>query len=164
MIRFILRVLALTLVYALVLTSFQPGDLLIGGLVSALLILLFRPFGFGGQAKPGPGLPRRMLAFFPFALVVIKDITIGFWQVAQIVLRLRPLPPAGIVAVPIGQRTRNGVAVTALVLGLSPGSVLVDVDWEAGHMLFHVLDASRPDEIRADYHRLYERYQRAVFP
>lgn len=164
MIRFILRILALTLIYALVLASFQPWDLLLGGLLSAMLILLFRPFVFSEQAKPEPGLPRRMLAFFPFALAVIKDITAGFWQVAQIVMRLQPLPPAGIVAVPIGHRTRNGIAVTALVVGLSPGSVLVDVDWEAGHMLFHVIDASRPHEIRENFQRSYERYQRAVFP
>lgn len=164
MIRFILTVLALTLVYALVLTSFQPWDLLLGSLVSALLILLFRPFVFSGQIKPVPGLLRRMLAFFPFALVVIKDISAGFWQVAQITLHLQPLVPTGIIAIPIGERTRNGVAVTTLAMTLSPGSVLVDVDWEVGHMLFHVIDASRPDEIREYYQVLYERYQRAVFP
>jgi multisubunit Na+/H+ antiporter MnhE subunit len=31
-------------------------------------------------------------------------------------------------------------------------------------MLVHVIDASDPDQIRADMQALYDRYQRKVFP
>ncbi|CCF84740.1 Na+/H+ antiporter subunit E [Nitrolancea hollandica] len=53
---------------------------------------------------------------------------------------------------------------TSWLITLAPGSVLVDVDWERGVMLFHLLDASDPDATRATVARFYERYQRAVFP
>jgi hypothetical protein len=42
---------------------------------------------------------------------------------------------------------------------LSPGSFLVDVDWDAGEMLVHVIDASDPEAVRRDaekYYRLWE--------
>jgi multisubunit Na+/H+ antiporter MnhE subunit len=54
--------------------------------------------------------------------------------------------------------------VTGLATTLSPGSFLVDVEWDKGLMLFHVLDATDPNAIRAGYQHFYERYQRHVFP
>ncbi|MBA2375274.1 MAG: Na+/H+ antiporter subunit E, partial [Rubrobacter sp.] len=47
---------------------------------------------------------------------------------------------------------------------LSPGTYLVEVDWERGVWLIHALDASDPDEVRRDRHEFYERYQKRVFP
>lgn len=79
-------------------------------------------------------------------------------------LRIRPLPQTGFVTVPIEERTPLGVAVCGLVTTLSPGSVLVEVDEERGVMLFHVLDASDPEAVRAQQREFYERYQRHVFP
>jgi len=84
--------------------------------------------------------------------------------VALIVLHIRPLVRPGIVAIPFEERTRNGVAVSTLVFTLSPGSYLVDVDWERRLMLFHLIDACDPDAIRIKYHDFYYRYQRHVFP
>jgi len=68
----------------------------------------------------------------------------------------------GIVAVPVGERTPRGVAVSALCATLSPGEVLVDVDEE--RVLYHVINASDPDAIRERHERFYRRYQRRVFP
>lgn len=164
MTRFLLALLFLTLTYALVLASFKPWDLLLGGLVSAGLLVWLRPFLFGEQVKPIPDLARRALFFFPFAWAVLLDITAGVWSVALVVLHLRPLVRPGIVAIPIGERSRTGVVVSCLVAGMSPGSVLVDVDWEQGVMLFHLIDASDPDQVRAGYQKMYDRYQRWVFP
>ncbi len=58
----------------------------------------------------------------------------------------------------------TGVAVTGLLVTLAPGSVLIDVDWEAGLILFHMFDASDPAATRGAIERFYERYQRPVFP
>jgi multisubunit Na+/H+ antiporter MnhE subunit len=51
-----------------------------------------------------------------------------------------------------------------LVSALSPGTFLVDVDEEDRTMLVHVLDASDPDAVRAEFEAFYRRYQRRVFP
>jgi multicomponent K+:H+ antiporter subunit E/multicomponent Na+:H+ antiporter subunit E len=56
------------------------------------------------------------------------------------------------------------VAVTALLVTLAPGSVLIDVYWERRVMLYHMLDATHPKDVAATIDQFYERFQRAVFP
>lgn len=153
----------LTLVYALVLASFQPWDLLLGAVLSGAILLLFRRAIFTGRPA-GPGLLRRIAAFVPFTGAILREIAVGTGQVVLVVLHLRPLVRPGIVAVPLGDRTPVGVAVSALATTLSPGSYLIDVDWRRGVLLLHVLDARDPDAIRAAQQHFYDRYQRHVFP
>ncbi|NJN18900.1 MAG: Na+/H+ antiporter subunit E [Oscillochloris sp.] len=164
MARAIISVPLLTLVYALTLNSFALWDLLIGGLISALLLVLTRKQVFEEMRSPSPGVFQRIVAFLPFAAAVIADVVQGTWEVALVSLKLRPLPQAGIVAVPIGERSPVGIAVTSLITTLSPGSVLIEVDDERRVMLFHVFDVQDPDHIRAQYQTFYDRYQRHVFP
>lgn len=83
---------------------------------------------------------------------------------ALFVLHLRPLKSPGIVEVPITGRSASGVAVSALVTTLSPGSVLVDIDWRRRVMLFHVFDANDAHAVYLAEHDFYMRYQRQVFP
>lgn len=162
--RALLSLLLLTLVYALVLASFAPWDLALGAALSGALLLLARGSIFGGSFAPLPGLLGRVLAFWPFAAAVFKDAAVGTWHVTLVVLHLRPLERTGIVAVPIGERTRVGVAVSALVTTISPGQFLVDVDWRKRVMLIHSIDAADPEEVRRSHEDFYQRYQRRVFP
>ena len=162
--RFVLALLPLVLVYALVLASFHPWDLATGAVVGGGLLWGMRRYVFGERTASVARWPARLVAFVPFAAVVVWDILKGTWNVTLVVLHVRPLAHPGLVAVPIGERSRLGVAVSALATSLSPGSFLVDVDWDRGVILIHFLDASDPDRIRADLHRFYHRYQRSVFP
>jgi multisubunit Na+/H+ antiporter MnhE subunit len=157
-------IILLTATYALVLASFHPWDLAIGATLSALLLGLFRRFLFGDRPARLGDLGSRLVAFVPFAVAVVRDILAGTWAVALVVLHMRPLVCPGIVTVPIEDRSPTGVAVAALVDTLSPGSVLVDVDWERGVMLIHVIDAREPDAIREKHRQFYHRYQKRVFP
>jgi multisubunit Na+/H+ antiporter MnhE subunit len=92
------------------------------------------------------------------------DITCGTWLVFLFVSGIRKLEHPGIVLVPIGERTPTGVAVSALISTLSPGTVMMEIDFAQGVMLIHAIDASDPDQIRADHQEFYDRYQRHVFP
>jgi multicomponent K+:H+ antiporter subunit E/multicomponent Na+:H+ antiporter subunit E len=56
------------------------------------------------------------------------------------------------------------VVVTAWAITLSPGSVLIDVDWERRVMLFHFIDVTEPDKLREKIQAFYEHYQRSIFP
>jgi multicomponent Na+:H+ antiporter subunit E len=156
--------IGLALVYALTLTSFAPLDvaagLVVGFAVAGLLAgrLALTPDG------TAPPLLQRIAWFPAFAGAVIADIVGGTWDVALRVLHLRRLERPGIVRVPIGERTERGVAVSALATTLSPGTVLIDVDWERRDLLLHVIDASDPDDVRRRLQRFYDRYQRRVFP
>ncbi len=165
--RYVFAVVALTLVYALTLASFHPWDLLIGAGLSAALLFSFKRVVFETDSRPAgrrPGLLRRVVAFLPFCLAVFRDILAGTWEVALVVLHLRPLMSPGIVAVPIGERTPTGVAVWALVTGLPPGSFFVDVERERGVALIHIIDARDPDAVREQHQDFYRRYQSKVFP
>jgi multicomponent Na+:H+ antiporter subunit E len=162
--RYLLAIVLLTLTYALVLASFDPWDLLLGAGLSAALLLAFRSFVFGEDPARRSGLLGRLVAFVPFAVAVVRDIIVGTWEVTLVTLHLRRLESPGVVAVPIGERTPTGVAVSALVTTLSPGTFLVDVDEARGVMLIHTIDAGDPDTVREAHQQFYRRYQRNVFP
>lgn len=163
MIRLVFPLVLLTLVYALVLGSFSPADLALGAVLSGVLLFALRGFVLPGEPASA-GLFGRVAAFFPFAAAVGYDVAVGTWEVSLVTLHLKPLGRPGIVAIPVGDRTQTGVAVSALVATLSPGEVLVDVDREGGVMLIHVMDAGEPEATRRRHEDFYQRYQRRVFP
>ena len=163
--RVVAAALALGLVYALTLASADPLDLLTGAVLGGVLVVVL-----GRRLQPAatertPVPPATRVLWFPvFAAAVVADVVQGTWDVALRVLSVRPLEAPGVVRVPIGDRSDRGAAVTGLASSLSPGSVLVDIDWERRDLLFHVIDASDPDGLRARQQRFYDRYQRRVFP
>jgi multicomponent Na+:H+ antiporter subunit E len=150
--------------YLLMLASVDPLDVAAGLVVAGGTLFGFRRFLFGHASGGGPGLLARALAFPPFVVAVLRDVTIGTWDVALIVLHLRPLRQPGIVAIPFGERSDVGVVVGALVATISPGELLVDIDRERRVMLLHVIDATDPDAVRRQHDAFYERFQRKVFP
>ncbi|MGH3087492.1 MAG: Na+/H+ antiporter subunit E [Rubrobacteraceae bacterium] len=164
MIRVLFSIAFLTSIYAFVLASFHPWDLVTGAVFSGVLLFVFRDFVFGGMPKPSPGFFGKVAALPLFLAASVWDIVKGTWGVALVALHLRPLERPGIVAVPIGERTPVGLAVSAIETTLSPGTYLVDVDLERGVWLIHALDATDPEAVRRDRQEFYERYQRRVFP
>lgn len=164
MTRALLWMAALVLVYALMLASFDPLDLALGAVVAAALLTALRGFVFSGPPVAGKVLFARAAAVPRLVWALLVDITAGTWQVASVVLGLRPLDRPGIVLVPFGDRTPNGVVVTAFTATLAPGEFLVDIDWDRRQLLFHVLDARDPQAVRARFASLYERHQRGVAP
>jgi multisubunit Na+/H+ antiporter MnhE subunit len=135
MTRYAAAVVGLTGLYALALASFAPLDLLFGAILSTALLLTSRRFVFGDRPD--------------------EEVSL---------LHLRPLRRPGIVEVPVGEKTPAGVAVWAVVVGLTPGSYFVDVDRERGSVLIHLIDASDPAAVRRQQEDFYNRYQRKVFP
>jgi multisubunit Na+/H+ antiporter MnhE subunit len=162
--RFLLSLIGLTLVYSMFLLSSHPWDLTAGMILAAGMLLLFRRHLFVDSRQAVPKISSRLIALIHFAWYVYVDTIQGLWQVLVIVTGLRPLARPGIVAIPIGQRTRTGVAVTAWAVTLSPGSVLIDVDWERREMLFHFIDATEPEKLRKKLQVFYQHYQQPVFP
>jgi multisubunit Na+/H+ antiporter MnhE subunit len=173
--RYVAAVVALTLVYALALASFHPWDLAIGAVLAAALLFAarytVRRTGDGAERPSSsepmasrPNLLGRVRAFFPFAVAIGRDVLAGAWRVflATVGLR-RPLSP-GVVAVPLGERTPNGVAVSAFIAAFTPDTLLVGVDEEKRVMLIHAIDAANPDAVRESQQEFYRRYQGRVFP
>lgn len=156
----VVGVLLLAGAYLLVLGSVAPWDVAFGLLLGVLLTVLLHgrlPY----PAGPAPG-PRCLLALPGLAGAVLVDVLRGTWDVALRVVGVRPLAAPGIVLVPVGDRSPRGVAVTGLLVGLSPGSVLLDV--RDGAMVFHFVDARDPEAVRAWVETFYDRHQRKVWP
>ncbi len=105
-----------------------------------------------------------MLAFWPFVGAVLVQITQGTWRMILVSLHLKPNIRPGLVTVPFEARTKTGVAVSTLVNTLSPGSVLLDIDWEHRLMRFHYINSSDPVKLRQNMQTFYQKYQRKVFP
>lgn len=150
--------------YLLVLASLDPWDVATGTALALGVLLLFRSFLFGGRPAPVERLGRRLLAAPGFVWAVLVDITVGTWNVAAIVLGLRPLTSPGIVLLPIGERTEAGAVLGAFAATLAPGEYLVDIDWERRQLLMHVLDARDPDAVRERFENFYRRHQKNLVP
>ncbi len=159
-----LAVVVLTALWMLTLASTYLLDVVLGLLVSTAVVTAVPGTRSVTSEGDPPPLGRRLLAFPGFVLATLREVAVGTWDLTLRVLHLRPVDRPGIVLVPIGERTRAGLAATALADTLSPGEVLIDIDHERGVMLVHVIDAHDPDEVRARHERFYERHQRGVFP
>lgn len=162
MIALLLRVVVLTAIYLLVLTSLHPGDVLTGLVLSTLLVVAGRRITALG---PPPDVPLlRRLAGVP-ALVggTLVDLVIGTWQTAACLVG-RGLADGGLVEVPIPRGGPTAAAAWGVRVGFVPDTIVVEIDEAQGRMLLHVLDARDPAAVVAAQHDSYERRQRRVFP
>jgi multisubunit Na+/H+ antiporter MnhE subunit len=158
MIAVLLRAAALTGVYLLVLTSLEPGDLLVGGLLGLAVAVALRP----RERRPtaSGGAAARAVASARLAARTVVDVVRGSWLVARFCLRGTGTP--GLVEIPRDGRSGAAVALWGVITGLAPDEVVVDVDEERGVLLVHALDAGDPEGVRARHASNRERLQRQV--
>lgn len=86
----------------------------------------------------------------------------GSWRVARFCLGA-PADP-GLVEIPRGDRSPEGVALWGVLTGEAPDEIVVDVDEARAVLVVQVLDAGDPEAVRARHARTYERRQRRVVP
>lgn len=151
------RAAGLTAIYLLVLTSLDPGDIIIGGLLGLGLVLAL-------HARPLPRRAERSRAWLPAAAGVVAltfvEMVIGSWRVVRLCLGEPGRP--GLVEIPWGERSRKNVALWGVLTGEAPDEVPIDVDEERGVLIVHLVDASDPDAVRARHRTAFERWQRHV--
>lgn len=160
MILFLAILITSMATFGLVTDDFSWENMTVAFVLSSGLMYIFRR-----QITPKP-LPPSTLAIrltltFPILVwYVFVDVLKGTYKIVMITLGLQPLAKPGIVKIPIGLHSPYGVGPVGFFVTLSPGSFLVDIDWEERVMLVHYIDASDPDAHRADaerYYRLWER-------
>ncbi|RKG81817.1 cation transporter [Corallococcus exercitus] len=162
--RSVAHVLSLALLYALMVGSFHPVDLALGAVLALGVMRLFPMAGLPPVLSPREHWRRTLhLPRFGWALAVL--VAKSCFQVLTVIFGHRDLTNrAGVVDVPMGERTARGVQVSSWVMSLSPGTVLLELDWEKRVMRMHALDASDPEQLLRQQDDFYQRYQRAVFP
>ncbi len=162
MIALLLRVVVLTAIYLLVLTSLHPGDVLTGLVLSTVIVVAGRRLATLGP-PPEVSLLRRIAATPALILGTLVDLAIGTWQTA-VALVGRGLADGGLVEVPIPRTGPVSAAAWGVRVGFVPDTVVVEIDEGQGRMLLHVLDARDPEAVIATQLDSYERRQRRVFP
>lgn len=146
-------VLAVTLLvmWLLLNNSLAPGQIVLGVLVA----LFFA--GTGDTLRPlRPSVKRLHLALGLLGVVLI-DIVRSNLMVARIVLGMGAPAAPGFMKVPLDLRDPHGLAILAMILTATPGTVWVDLDREHGSLTLHILDLHNEniwiDTIKQRYER-----------
>ena len=155
----LLRAAGLVAVYLLVLTSAMPGDVLIGALLALPIVVALRP----RRARPlvAPVLTQAWAAGGLLAQTA-SEMVRGSWRVARYCVGGEGSP--GLVEIPQGDRSPDGVALWGVLTGEAPDEIPVDVDDRRRVLIVHLIDASDPAAVRARHARTHERWQRRVVP
>jgi len=146
----VLLAILFTGVYALMLASYAWEDLLLGLIFSVILMTIFRNVVLPSEMPTNLATFRVLRAAPRYLVMIVRDIFTGTWLVAQVVLGLKPNAHPGIIKVSIGDHNERAVGVAGLFLTLSPGSFLIDIDWDERVMLVHVIDATNWEKVHDD--------------
>ena len=133
----------LVLVWNLLWGEFSWGNLL-GGLLVAIAVLLFFPLPpvtFGGRLRLG--------GLLAFGVRFVVELVRASAHVARIAVQPGYIPRSAIIAARLRIPTDLNLALTAEALSLVPGTLIVEVDREAGVLYVHVLDVHRPSDLDA---------------
>ena len=126
---------ALFALWLLLNQSISPGHLVMGALLAVLAswtMAALRP------EKPHVGRPMKALRLMALVLIDILRSNIA---VARIIVRSRePGVNAGFMTIPLDMRSHNGLAVLAIIITSTPGTIWVNYDAAKSTLLLHVLD------------------------
>jgi multicomponent Na+:H+ antiporter subunit E len=146
----------LVIVWLLLWGDFSWGNLL-GGLVVGTAVLLFFPLPpvtFDGRLRPGPLLV--------LAVTFVGELISASVHVAAVAVRPGCRPRGAIIAVPLRVRTDLNLALTAEVVSLVPGTLILEVDRDQGVLYVHVLDVRRPEDLTRSRDRILAVERRIV--
>lgn len=131
---------ALLLIWML-LTSFSPGQFLLGGVIAAAASCAM------AALQPSKPRLRRWQVIPKLFGMVILDILQSNIAVAGIILQGgRRDRVSGFVAIPLDLRDSTALAVLACIVTSTPGTAWVEYAHDTGVLLIHVLDLKDEEE------------------
>ena len=84
---------------------------------------------------------KSPMAIVRLAIDVVGDIVRSNWAVSHIILgRRRHERTSGFIHIPLDLRDRYGLAVLAIIITSTPGTLWVEYESATGRLLLHVLD------------------------
>jgi multicomponent K+:H+ antiporter subunit E len=155
----LLLAVGLFVMWLLLNNSFSVGHVLLG---AALAIFIAR-----GSLDMRPLQPSVKRLHVAVALIghVLIDIVRSNIAVARVVLGLtkgRPVTP-GFMGVPLDMRDPHGLAMLAIIVTSTPGTVWVDLDEQTNELTLHVLDLQDEPRWIAMIKQRYERPLMEIF-
>jgi len=131
----------LTVVWALLWGAVTPL-IVVGGVLVGLLVTTVFPFPqveWTGRLRPWPALV--LVATF------LVELLVASVQVAWIAVRPAGPPRSAVVRVDLATRSELLLTITAELISLVPGSLLIELDTDGGRIWLHLLDGSTPEKI-----------------
>ncbi|WDZ87559.1 Na+/H+ antiporter subunit E [Micromonospora cathayae] len=124
----------MVLMWNLLWGRFSLGNL-VGGLLVAVAVLVFFPL-------PPVTLDARLrpVALLDLTVRFVAELVTASVHVAWVAVRPGYRPRSAIIAVELRVRTDLNLALTAELLSLVPGTLILDVDRKAGVLYVHVFD------------------------
>ncbi|MEU5960053.1 Na+/H+ antiporter subunit E [Micromonospora parva] len=115
---------------------------LVGGLLVGGAVLVFFPLpavSFGGRLRPW--------ALLVFAGRFVVELVNASLHIARIAVQPGYRPRGAIIAVRLRVPTDLNLALTAEVVSLVPGTLILEVDRDSGTLYLHVLDTHGPADL-----------------
>ncbi|MCD9199753.1 Na+/H+ antiporter subunit E [Aeromicrobium wangtongii] len=134
-------IVLLTVVWSLLWGAFTPL-IVVGGVLVALLVTTvfpFPPITWTGRIRPWPLTKLIGIFFFEMLLASV--------QVAWIAIRPAKPPRSAVLCVDLATRSELLLTLTAELISLVPGTLLIELDSQTGHIWLHLLDGSTPEKI-----------------
>ncbi|MCL3817504.1 Na+/H+ antiporter subunit E [Aeromicrobium wangtongii] len=134
-------IILLTVVWSLLWGAFTPL-IVVGGVLVALLVTTVFPFPpvvWTGRIRPWPLTKLIGIFFFEMLLASV--------QVAWIAIRPAKPPRSAVLCVDLATRSELLLTFTAELISLVPGTLLIELDSQTGHIWLHLLDGSTPEKI-----------------
>jgi multicomponent K+:H+ antiporter subunit E len=153
-----LMALFLLVMWLLLNQTLAPGHIILGAVL-----------GIGGawaltRLEPFAGRLRRPQAMLTLSVLVVSDIVRSNIAVARIILGPRARnETAGFLDIPLELRAPYGLAVLALIVTATPGTLWVTFDAAKGVLTLHVLDLIDEDAWIATIKQRYERHLLEIF-
>lgn len=154
---FLIVILALT--WAGMSGNFSGLNLLFGGLIGGVAVLLLR------QSLAGRHGLRRMRRVLSLTGLFLYELMASAVRVAMVVMRpdmSRVLRPA-IIAVPLNVQSDAEITLLANMITLTPGTLSVDVSADKSVLYVHALSLDDREAMIADIANGFEKKVREVF-
>lgn len=151
----ILIVAGLTGIYAMAIGSFAWEDVVLGITLSSALLWLFRSTTLRNHYQSNRATLKTLLETPRYIWTVVWDILVGTWQVTSYVVGLKKLTHPGIIKIHFDEESQIRLGIGLLALTMSPGSFVVEVNFDERFVLVHFIDISDPDRLREEIHRKY---------
>lgn len=109
-------------------------------IVFATVLALLAPFSLKALSPAKPRI-RNPRAIIKLTAIVLYDIIRSNIAVAKIVLGFsKTRPVSDFVQIPLDMRDSYGLAVLAIIITSTPGTLWIQYDQATGRLLLHVLD------------------------
>lgn len=147
-------VLGLTVLWLVLNQTFALGQIALGALLGVALSWV------GSTLRPVQARVRRIDVAMALLCIVVADIVRSNLHVARIVLGLAGRQVnAGFVDIPLDMKDPHGLAVLAMIVTSTPGTVWVGLSADGRCLRLHVLDLV---DVQAWHRTIKQRYERRL--